>query len=99
MNPRSKTTVTRALHERGDAARGRSVVTPLYQCSAFHADSPYFYTRKNNPNIAELEAVLRLLEGAEHALAVTTGMTAISLVLDLLVPGDLLVVNTDIYGC
>jgi cystathionine beta-lyase/cystathionine gamma-synthase len=99
MNPKSKSRITQALHERGETVRGRSVVTPLYQCSAFHSDSPYFYTRKNNPNIAELETVMRLLEGSEHALAVTTGMTAISLVLDLLVPDDVLVVNTDIYGC
>ena len=99
MTDKRKTTFTQALRQRVNAAQAHSVVTPLYQCSAFHADSPYFYTRKNNPNIAELEEVMCLLEGAKYALAVTTGMTAISLVLDVLKAGDLLVVNKDIYGC
>ena len=38
---------TRALHYRIDNAVTRPVVTPIYQNSAFSADSPYFYTRKN----------------------------------------------------
>ncbi|MBZ5615787.1 MAG: PLP-dependent aspartate aminotransferase family protein [Acidobacteriia bacterium] len=90
---------TKALHCRINAADARSSVTPLYQCSAFQAGSPYFYTRKNNPNIAEFEAVIATLEDARYAVAVTTGMAALSTALQLLSPGDTLVVNKDIYGC
>jgi cystathionine gamma-lyase/cystathionine gamma-lyase/homocysteine desulfhydrase len=77
----------------------RPSVTPMYLTSGFEAGSPYFYTRNSNPNIAELEAVVATLEGAAHGVAVTTGMTAISLVLELLEPGDTLCVGRDIYGC
>jgi len=91
--------ITRALHSRADDAEALPSVTPLYQCSAFEAGSPYFYTRKNNPNVAELEMVVASLEGARHAVAMTCGMAAISAVLQLLAPGETLVVNKDIYGC
>lgn len=90
---------TNALHLRVDASGAMPAVTPLFQCSAFEAASPYFYTRKNNPNIAEFEGVIAELENAAHAIAVTTGMAALSSVLQLLSPGDTLVVNKHIYGC
>ncbi len=91
--------ITRALHCRIDDRDAFSSVTPLYQCSAFQANSPYFYTRKNNPNVAEFETVISTLEEAEYAVAVTTGMAAISLALHFISPGDTLVINKDIYGC
>ena len=90
---------TQALHHRVDNAETRPVATPIYQNSAFSADSPYFYTRKSNPNSVELEGALALIEGAEHVISTTTGMSAISLVLQLLKPGDHLVINELIYGC
>lgn len=92
-------TTTEALHCRIDDHDALSSVTPLYQCSAFDAGSPYFYTRKNNPNVAEFETVIATLEGAQYAVAMTTGMAAISGVLQFVSPGDTLVVNRDIYGC
>lgn len=76
-----------------------SSVTPIFQCSAFSAGSTYFYSRKNNPNVYEFEEVIRLLEETKYALATTTGMSALYAVLDLLSPGDLLVINKYIYGC
>jgi cystathionine gamma-lyase/cystathionine gamma-lyase/homocysteine desulfhydrase len=74
-------------------------VTPLYQSSAFEAGSSYFYTRKSNPNVAELEAVVSGLEGARHGIAVATGMAAIRICLDQLRPGDTMVLNSLVYGC
>jgi cystathionine gamma-lyase / homocysteine desulfhydrase len=91
--------VTNALHLRTEASGALPAVTPLYQCSAFEAASAYFYTRKNNPNIAEFEGVVAELERAQYSVAVTTGMAALSAVLQLLSPGDELVVNKHIYGC
>jgi cystathionine gamma-lyase / homocysteine desulfhydrase len=90
---------TSALHCRVDATDALPSVTPLYQSSAFEAGSPYFYTRKDNPNIAEFETLIASLEGAAHGIAVSTGMAAISLTLQLLSPGDTLVANKDVYGC
>lgn len=91
--------ITRALHCRIDDRDAFPTVTPLYQSSAFQANSPYFYTRKNNPNVAEFEGIIATLENAEYAVAATTGMAAISLALKFLSPGDILVLNKDIYGC
>jgi len=91
--------ITRLLHTKIDLDGALPSVTPLFQTSGFEAGSPYFYTRKNNPNVAEFEQALEALEGCAHAIGVTTGMTAISLVLSLLKPGDRLVLNSHIYGC
>jgi len=98
-DPKPNHPITCALHEQIDNAETRPVVTPLYQNSAFTADSPYFYTRKNNPNCEELERVVARVEEAPHAITVTTGMAAVSLVSRLLSPGDHLVVNSLVYGC
>ena len=75
------------------------VTTPLFQSSAFQSGSGHFYTRKSNPNSEEFENVVKILEGTAYAISVATGMSAISLTLDLLEPGDSFVVNQDIYGC
>ena len=90
---------TQALHFRINNADTHPVATPIYQSSAFTADSPYFYTRKSNPNNVELEGALALLENAKHVITTTTGMSAIMLVLQQLKPGDHLVINQYIYGC
>lgn len=90
---------TEALHYRINNAETHPVATPIYQNSAFTADSPYFYTRKSNPNSVELEGALALLEKSKHVISATTGMTAIMLVLQQLRPGDHLVINQYIYGC
>ncbi|WP_460421403.1 trans-sulfuration enzyme family protein [Pseudomonas sp. ZL2] len=90
---------TEMLHIRVDDHGAQPAVTPLYQCSAFSADSAFFYSRKANPNVSELEQVVAALEGSEHALAYATGMSALYMVLELLKPGDSLVINRLIYGC
>jgi cystathionine gamma-lyase / homocysteine desulfhydrase len=91
--------ITEALHCRADDSDARPAVTPLYLTSGFEAGSPYFYTRKDNPNIAELEQAVAALENARFAVAVSTGMAALSIVLDLLEPGDTFCVGRDMYGC
>lgn len=99
MNMDSRSVETQALHHRINNAETHPLATPIYQNSAFTADSPYFYTRKSNPNSVELEGALAILEKAKHVISVTTGMAAISLVLQQLRPGDHLVINQLIYGC
>jgi cystathionine beta-lyase/cystathionine gamma-synthase len=94
MNP-----MTRCLHTRSEVGDARPSVTPLYQSSAFEAGSPYFYTRKNNPNVAEFEEVVAGLEGTRHGVAVATGMAAIRTCLEQLRPGDAMVLNGLVYGC
>jgi cystathionine gamma-lyase/cystathionine gamma-lyase/homocysteine desulfhydrase len=90
---------TAALHHRAPADGALPAVTPLYQASAFLTGSPYFYSRKDNPNVSEFEGAVAALEGCRHAVAVSTGMAALQQAIDLLRPGDGLVFNRDIYGC
>jgi len=91
--------ITKALHERLNIKTTDPVTTPVFQSSAFQSTSPYFYTRKNNPNIEEFEQVLCSLEETKYAIATTTGMSAIFLTLSLLDVNSTLVINKDIYGC
>jgi cystathionine gamma-lyase/cystathionine gamma-lyase/homocysteine desulfhydrase len=54
--------LTQILKQRVDTTNAAPVVTPIYQNSAFESHSPFFYTRKNNPNVEELEQVFCALE-------------------------------------
>jgi cystathionine beta-lyase/cystathionine gamma-synthase len=91
--------ITKALHIRVDDSQALPAVTPLYQASAFAAQSPFFYTRKNNPNVAEVEQVVATVEEASFCVATATGMSAIAMVLNLIPGPGAVVVNRDIYGC
>lgn len=90
---------TKLLHQRINSINANASVTPLFQNSAFNSDSPYFYSRKDNPNVAELEQVLATLEECSHSIALASGMSAIFMILDLLPQGSHVVINKYIYGC
>ena len=90
---------TKSLHTRVDVSNAYPAATPIYQNSAFEAQSDFFYSRKNNPNVQELEEAVGHLEGAKFGIATTTGMSAINLVLSLLRPNQTIVINKLIYGC
>jgi len=91
--------ISKAIHEKVDYDNALPIVTPVFQASAFESQSPFFYTRKNNPNIQEFENVVAILEDAKYSIATATGMSAIHLVLNLLEVNSCLVINSDIYGC
>ena len=99
MKRKSPSNATSALHTRLRLEGADPSVTPLFQNSAFEASSPYFYTRKNNPNSEEFERVVCAFEEAKHGISVTTGMTAISLVLNLVPAGGSILISKFIYGC
>ncbi len=94
-----------------DPATG-ALATPIYQTSTFiygrfergrrlfaGEEEGYLYTRIQNPTTRAFEEKLAALEGAEAAVAFTSGMAAISaLVLTLLSPGDELVYLGPLYG-
>jgi len=90
---------TRSLHAKADVTHDAPTATPIYQASAFEAHSDYFYTRNANPNSTEFEEAVALLEETQYALSVTTGMAAINIVLNLLKPGQTLLINKHLYGC
>lgn len=92
-------TTTQSLHTKVDTSKAFPAVTPLYQNSAFEAQSEFFYSRKNNPNVQELEDAICVLEETSYGIATTTGMSAITMALSLLKPGQTIVLNQFIYGC
>lgn len=88
------------------------VAPPLYASSVYELPSlivgeramkgepGYFaYARNAHPNALMFEQAMARLEGAEAAVATSSGMAAISmLLLGLLRPGDHVVVARDLYG-
>ncbi|MBF0309091.1 MAG: PLP-dependent transferase [Magnetococcales bacterium] len=99
MNPPGPDSRTLALHCRIDDSAAHAAVTPIYQSSAFAADSPYFYSRNDNPNVAELEGTVALLEQARFAVAMASGMATIQSLFELVRPGQAVVLNRLVYGC
>jgi cystathionine gamma-synthase len=80
-----------------------AVSYPIYQSSTFvHAgvggSTGYDYSRLQNPTRAQVEKVVASLENGIDALAYTTGMAAISAMMELFQPGDHLIVDEDLYG-
>ena len=85
-----------------DAAHG-AVVPPIVLSTNFSFDGfggkrKYDYTRSGNPTRDLLGDALAELEGGAGGVVVSTGMAAITLVLQLLQPGERLVVPHDCYG-
>lgn len=96
---------TLAIHGTPEPREERDpVVTPVYQSATFvnavGSDREVGYTRYgNNPNQLTLARKYALLEGAEDAVFVSSGMGATALAhLAVLRPGDHLVASRWIYG-
>jgi cystathionine gamma-synthase len=95
---------TRTVHTGVDKDSAyNSIMTPIYQTSTFRfADigvtRGYDYTRTSNPTRKALEENIASLEGGSGAIAVATGMAAITTVLHLFRPGEHIVCTHDCYG-
>lgn len=90
-----------------------ALATPIYQTSTFVFDSAdqggkrfageecgYIYTRLGNPTNATAEEKLALLEGAEAAMSMSSGMGAVSSAIWTAVKsGDHIVASKTLYGC
>jgi len=100
--PRPRTRTVRAGIDR-DTAFG-AVTPPLVLSSNFSFEAlgkkrRYDYTRSGNPTRDGLAEALAEREGGAGAVVTSTGLSAITLVLNaLLSPGDTLVVPHDAYG-
>ena len=85
-----------------DKAYG-AIMTPIYQSSTFVFEDigkhrGFDYTRSGNPTRKALEDSLCALEGCSSAVAVTTGMAAITSTLNLFKSGDEIICTDDCYG-
>ena len=80
-----------------------AVVPPLhlssnYAFAGFGEKREYDYTRSGNPTRDALGEALTTLEGGAGAVVTASGMGALNVLVQLLEPGDLLVVPHDCYG-
>jgi cystathionine gamma-synthase len=101
ISTNSATAAVRAALE-SDTQHG-AVVPPLhlssnYTFSAFGEKRQYDYTRSGNPTRDALGDALTELEGGAGAVVTSSGMAALTLVTQLLEPGDLLIAPHDCYG-
>ena len=76
---------------------------PIYQTATYAhpglgESTGYDYSRLQNPTRAQVEKVVAGLEGGVDAVAFSTGMAAISAVMELFNPGDHIIVDDDLYG-
>ncbi|MDA0910319.1 MAG: aminotransferase class V-fold PLP-dependent enzyme [Proteobacteria bacterium] len=95
----SNSRITRLLHlENDDAYHAMSM--PIYQVSTFdqHSSNAFEYSRVQNPTRRYLEAQLAILDEAHAAFAVSSGLSALNIVLSILKAGDELIVGCDFYA-
>lgn len=76
---------------------------PIYQTATYEhpeagQSTGYDYSRLQNPTREHLEKMIAGLESGIDAFALSTGMAAITLLMELFRPGDHLIVEADLYG-
>lgn len=80
-----------------------AVSFPIYQTATYAhpgvgQSTGFDYSRLQNPTREQLEKVVCQLEGGLDALALSSGMAAITLLLELFAPGDHIIAESDLYG-
>jgi cystathionine gamma-synthase len=80
-----------------------AVVPPIHLTTTFTFDGlegkrPYDYTRSGNPTRDQLGEALAAQEGGRGGVVTSTGMSALTLVVQLLRAGELLIAPHDCYG-
>jgi cystathionine gamma-synthase len=95
---------TRAIHDGNepDPATG-SLTTPIYQTSTYvHEEvgkhKGYDYSRVSNPTRTALQICLASLESADHGVAFSSGLGAVTTIMHLVSPGERVVSVNDVYG-
>ena len=80
-----------------------SIAHPICQSATFvhkgvDVESDYSYSRLSNPTRRHVEKLVAKLEGGYDSCAFSSGMTAITVSLLLLEPGDHVIASDDLYG-
>lgn len=76
---------------------------PIYQTATYaHPEAGkstgFDYSRLQNPTRQQVENVVASLEGGVDALAFSTGMAAITMLMEIFKPGDHIITDADLYG-
>ena len=95
---------TRSIHagQAPDPATG-AIMTPIYASSTFVQRAPgehqgYEYSRTHNPTRSAYEACVADLEDGIAGFGFASGMAGIATLVELLTPGDHVIVCDDVYG-
>lgn len=80
-----------------------AVSFPIYQTATFEHISlgnstGYDYSRLQNPTRDHLERLVAAMEGGVDAIALTSGMAAITCMMEIFEPGDHIIIENDLYG-
>ena len=79
-----------------------SISLPIYQTSTFKQNKVgeyiYDYSRAGNPTRSSLEQNICSLEGGEDAISFSSGLAAISSIVQLLSSGDHIIFTDNVYG-
>lgn len=97
---------TRCLHleeTEGKTENYGALSYPIYQTATYAhpgvgKSTGYDYSRLQNPTREQLEKTVADLEGGTDAFALSSGMAAITLLMEIFKPGDHLLVEADLYG-
>ena len=97
---------TRCLHleeTEGKLEHYGAISYPIYQTATYEhpeagQSTGYDYSRLQNPTREHLEKMIAGLESGIDAFALSTGMAAITPLMELFRPGDHLIVEADLYG-
>lgn len=97
---------TKCLHleeEEGALKHYGAISYPIYQTATYAhpgvgQSTGYDYSRLQNPTREHLERIVAALENGVDALAFSTGMAAITMLMELFKPGDHLIIDSDLYG-
>ena len=86
-----------------DKERTGAISFPIYQTATFEhlavgQSTGFDYSRLQNPTRQEVEKVVASLEGGCDALAFSSGMAAITVLMELFAPGDHIITDSDLYG-
>ncbi|RKP25070.1 Cys/Met metabolism PLP-dependent enzyme-domain-containing protein [Syncephalis pseudoplumigaleata] len=91
--------------EAGNGVRDpyRAASVPIYQTATFKQTSAtqcgeYDYSRSGNPTRSHLESHMAKVMGASRAFAVTSGMTALDVIMRLVRAGNHVIAGDDLYG-
>jgi len=80
-----------------------SVATPIFASATFAhpgvgQSTGFDYSRSLNPTNVHLEDTVAALEGGSDAIAFSSGMAAVSALMELFSPGDHIISSDDLYG-
>ncbi len=96
---------TRCIYgnKKSDVDPTAAISFPIYQTATYaHPEvgisTGYDYSRLQNPTRQRLEEVVASLENGIDALAFSSGMAAITAMMELFHPGDHLITDADLYG-